>query len=87
MYSNNNVISSLAPLVEYRLFGLNARNQISGSARHIDAVDDESAIEMTDHFPDSRAVELWQADRLVFRLTPNTSSPISPGPRVVSISA
>jgi hypothetical protein len=67
-----------APLVDYRLYALNARNQIFGPALQIKAADDERAIEITAGFPDGRAVELWQQDRLVFRLTPNKANPISP---------
>ena len=88
MHSDSNFSSADAPLVEYRLYALNERNQIFGSARQISAVNDETAIEMTPRFPDGRAMELWQADRLVFRLTPNQSNPISPAdPRVRSLNA
>jgi hypothetical protein len=78
MHSDSNLKSADAPLVDYRLYALNERNRIFGSARHISAIDDRTAIEMTPQFPDGRAIELWQADRLVFRLTPNESNPISP---------
>jgi hypothetical protein len=78
MHSDSNFRSADAPLVDYRLYALNERNRIFGPARRICAIDDERAIEMTPGFPDGRAIELWQADRLVFRVTPNKSNPISP---------
>jgi hypothetical protein len=88
MQSDSNFRSTDAPLVEYRLYALNERNRIFGSARQISAINDETAIEMTPQFPNGRAIELWQADRLVFRLTPNQSNPICPsGPRVRSLNA
>jgi hypothetical protein len=88
MHSDSNFRSADAPLVEYRLYALNERNRIFGPARQISAVNDETAIKMMPRFPDSRAIELWQADRLVFRLTPNQSNPISPsGQRVQSLNA
>jgi hypothetical protein len=88
MHSDSNLKSIDAPLVDYRLYALNERNRIFAPARQISAVDDERAIEMTAGFPDGRAIELWQQDRLVFRLTPNKSNPIVlSGPRIQPLNA
>jgi hypothetical protein len=88
MRSDSDFRSADAALVDYRVYTLNERNRILGSALHISAIDDEAAIEMTPQFPGGRAIELWQADRLVFRRTPNQSNPICPlGQRVRSLNA
>jgi hypothetical protein len=75
--SDTNFRSADALLVKYRLYVLNERNRIFGPAQLVNAVNDERAIEAA-QLLDERAIELWEDDRLVFRVTPNKSCPISP---------
>jgi hypothetical protein len=78
--NDTNFRSADAPFVEYRyrVYILNERNRISGPAQFVDAINDERAIELAAQLLDGRAIEVWERDRLVFRLTPNKSCPLIP---------
>jgi hypothetical protein len=76
--SDTIIRSAGASLAAYRVYVLNERNRISGPAQFVDAINDERAIEMAGQLLDGRAIEIWERDRLVFRLTPNKSCPIIP---------
>jgi hypothetical protein len=78
MGTDTNFRSADVSLAEYRVYVLNERNRISGPAQFVDAINDDRAIEMAAQLLDGRAIEIWERDRLVFRVTPNKSCPIIP---------
>jgi hypothetical protein len=56
--------------MEYRLYTLNKRSQILGSAYIIQAQTDEDAIAKARRLQSSLDIELWQDARIVIKLRP-----------------
>jgi hypothetical protein len=53
------------PSAAYRVCVFDARNRIFRSARFVEAVSDEKAIEIATQLFDGRTIQLWHGTRLV----------------------
>ena len=61
-------------MATYRIYQLNAAEQIDGPPDHIDCSNDSEAIEQGKVYLDGHAIEIWQSARLVKRLYPPGTS-------------
>jgi hypothetical protein len=61
----------------YRAYVLDASGRASGPAYHLICSSDDEAIERARRLVGSRLFELWNVDRLVFRLKARRGPPIN----------